>query len=328
MAGGQERILRGRIRSVQATKKITRAMELIAGSRIVQGAAARARGDAVLGEDHRGRPDLAAGGRGGDSPLLAGRDEVTHHVLRRHRRRPRPVRWLQRRHPAGHRGRGQGRRRWPAGSTSIVPVGRKAEPLLPLPRLPARRALRGVHATTPTLRRRQGDRRLRRRAVHVAATSTRSSSSTPGSSRPATRRSCCARSCRSTVETVTGGDGRPAPRRRATPGDYEFEPDPATMLDALLPSYIEARIYAALLNAAASRARRHAAGDEGGDRQRRRADQDAQPHHEPRPPGLDHHRDHGDRQRRRGARRRRGVHHLPPSATSTHLRPLAPRALR
>ena len=37
MAGGQERILRGRIRSVQATKKITRAMELIAASRIEQG---------------------------------------------------------------------------------------------------------------------------------------------------------------------------------------------------------------------------------------------------------------------------------------------------
>ena len=36
MAGGQERILRERIRSVQATKKITRAMELIAASRIVK----------------------------------------------------------------------------------------------------------------------------------------------------------------------------------------------------------------------------------------------------------------------------------------------------
>ncbi len=36
MAGGQERILKGRIRSVQATKKITRAMELIAASRIVK----------------------------------------------------------------------------------------------------------------------------------------------------------------------------------------------------------------------------------------------------------------------------------------------------
>ena len=36
MAGGQERILRERIRSIQATKKITRAMELIAASRIVK----------------------------------------------------------------------------------------------------------------------------------------------------------------------------------------------------------------------------------------------------------------------------------------------------
>ena len=36
MAGGQERILRRRIRSVESTKKITRAMELIAASRIVK----------------------------------------------------------------------------------------------------------------------------------------------------------------------------------------------------------------------------------------------------------------------------------------------------
>ncbi len=36
MAGGQERALRRRIRSVQATKKITRAMELIAASQIVR----------------------------------------------------------------------------------------------------------------------------------------------------------------------------------------------------------------------------------------------------------------------------------------------------
>ena len=36
MAGGQERILRRRIRTVNATKKITRAMELIAASRIVR----------------------------------------------------------------------------------------------------------------------------------------------------------------------------------------------------------------------------------------------------------------------------------------------------
>ncbi len=36
MAGGQERVLRRRIRSVQSTRKITKAMELIAASQIVR----------------------------------------------------------------------------------------------------------------------------------------------------------------------------------------------------------------------------------------------------------------------------------------------------
>ena len=42
MAGGQERILKRRIKTVQATKKITRAMELIAASRIDESAGAGA----------------------------------------------------------------------------------------------------------------------------------------------------------------------------------------------------------------------------------------------------------------------------------------------
>jgi F-type H+-transporting ATPase subunit gamma len=56
------------------------------------------------------------------------------------------------------------------------------------------------------------------------------------------------------AETVTGGDGRPgvAGAAEGPTGDYEFEPDPATILEGLLPSYVEARVYAALLNAAAS----------------------------------------------------------------------------
>ena len=36
MAGGKERVLRRRIKSVQSTKKITKAMELIAASRILK----------------------------------------------------------------------------------------------------------------------------------------------------------------------------------------------------------------------------------------------------------------------------------------------------
>ena len=41
-------------------------------------------------------------------------------------------------------------------------------------------------------------------------------------------------------------------RPKRPSGDYEFEPDPTSILEALLPSYVEARVYAALLNAAAS----------------------------------------------------------------------------
>jgi F-type H+-transporting ATPase subunit gamma len=46
---------------------------------------------------------------------------------------------------------------------------------------------------------------------------------------------------------VEGGDGK-----NAAGADYEYEPDPDLILDTLLPRYVEARVYAALLNAAAS----------------------------------------------------------------------------
>jgi F-type H+-transporting ATPase subunit gamma len=54
-------------------------------------------------------------------------------------------------------------------------------------------------------------------------------------------------------DTVAGGDGRAAGADVAVAkADFEYEPDTTTILDSLLPKYIEARIYAALLNAAAS----------------------------------------------------------------------------
>ena len=51
MAGGQERVLRRRIRSVESTKKITRAMELIAASRIVRAQQAIAAARPYVGQD-------------------------------------------------------------------------------------------------------------------------------------------------------------------------------------------------------------------------------------------------------------------------------------
>ncbi|WP_419840821.1 F0F1 ATP synthase subunit gamma [Candidatus Poriferisodalis sp.] len=70
MASGQERILRRRIRSIDATKKITRAMELIAASRIVRAQArvraARPYSDKVTAVI----ANLASAGGEADHPLL------------------------------------------------------------------------------------------------------------------------------------------------------------------------------------------------------------------------------------------------------------------
>ncbi|MFM8645263.1 MAG: ATP synthase F1 subunit gamma, partial [Actinomycetota bacterium] len=49
-------------------------------------------------------------------------------------------------------------------------------------------------------------------------------------------------------EAIEGGDGKP----EGGGGSYEFEPSAEDILGSLLPQYVEARIYAALLNAAAS----------------------------------------------------------------------------
>ena len=76
MASGQERVLRRRIKSVQSTKKITRAMELIAASRIVRAqqrvAAARPYSEQIT-EVIR---NLAEGGAGLDHPLLVPREGI------------------------------------------------------------------------------------------------------------------------------------------------------------------------------------------------------------------------------------------------------------
>ena len=76
MAGGQERVLRRRISSVQSTKKITRAMELIAATRVVkaQQRANESRPYAV--RITRVIEDLAAGGATVDHPLLREVEEV------------------------------------------------------------------------------------------------------------------------------------------------------------------------------------------------------------------------------------------------------------
>jgi len=76
MAGGQERVLRRRIRSIQSTQKITRAQELIAASRIVKAQAAVAAAQPYSESITQVVRDLSAGGGTGDSPLLNPRPEI------------------------------------------------------------------------------------------------------------------------------------------------------------------------------------------------------------------------------------------------------------
>ncbi len=79
MAGGQERILRRRIRSVQSTRKITKAMELIAASRIVR-AQARIAGNRPYREGMERVLRLTAAADSQAAAKLLGTPESPRHV--------------------------------------------------------------------------------------------------------------------------------------------------------------------------------------------------------------------------------------------------------
>ncbi len=246
MAGGQERILKERIRSVRATKKITRAMELIAASRIVKAQARVAAAVPYSEQITEVVKDLAAGGASADSPLLQGRDEVKHTAY---------VVITADRGLCG--GYNAGTQRAAEGEIksdllhgrdyTVIPVGRKAlgyfrfrgyqlgqefNGFSDQPSYEDARAI-GEHVVDLFISG-QVDR------VELVYTRFISSGSQEVVLRPLVPLS---------ADTVAGGDGKAGD---GTAGDYDFEPDPETILDTLLPRYVEARVYAALLNAAAS----------------------------------------------------------------------------
>ena len=255
---GQESILRGRIRSIQATKKITRAFELIAGSRIVK---AQARVKAAVPYSDTITEvvrDLAAAGAGGDSPLLNARPEtkkVAHIVIAADRGLCggynssviRAAEGSMREH--AQLGRDYG----------LVLVGRKAEGYFRFRGFRIDEVFSGF-SDQPTYE----DARTIARAVEARYLSgeydlveliyTRFVSA-------GTQEVVVRPLMPLDRDILVGGDARPAPVAAPT-GDgaasdttapsYEFEPSPEEILERLLPRYAEARVYAALLNAAAS----------------------------------------------------------------------------
>ena len=242
MPGGKERALRRQIRSVQSTKKITKAMELIAASRILKAqqrvAAARPYSERIT-EVIR---NLAAAGAGGGSPLLAEREQVgtvAYVVVAADRGlagayNSSVIRAAER---SMQRQRAEGR------ETRLITVGRKAQSYFRFRGWTIDQAYTGI-SDSPTYedarlvadyvvtRFESGEYDL----VELAYTQFLSAAS----QRVAIRRFVPLD--HSMLETAAEG----------LTADYEFEPDPQEILDRLLPRYAEARLYAALLEGSAS----------------------------------------------------------------------------
>ncbi len=245
MASGQERTLRRRIRSVQSTKKITRAMELIAASRIIKAqqrvAAARPYSEQIT-EVIR---NLAAGGAGLDHPLLKERDDVDtvgFVVISADRGlaggyNSSVIRACERAIQADQR---EGRK------YSLVTSGRKAEAYFRYRGYAIADAFSGFseqpsyedarRVAEPVMRRYQEGE-----VDRVELTYTRFLSM--GSQKVVTTR-LLPLERRAIEDMAAGADGPQA--------DYEFEPEPGEILERLLPRYVEARVFAAMLDAAAS----------------------------------------------------------------------------
>jgi F-type H+-transporting ATPase subunit gamma len=246
MAGGQERILRGRIRSVQATKKITRAMELIAASRIVKAQQRVAAAVPYSDQITEVVKDLAAAGSS-QSPLLAGRTVTTtaYVVITADR-------GLCGGYNAGVQRAAEGeiKKDVLAGSDyTVIAVGRKAEGYFRFRGYTIDRTFSGfsdnpTYADAKQIGEYVVEQFLAGNIDRVELVYTRfiSAGSQEVVQRPLVPLE---------REAVEGGTGKGV-EADGTPADFEFEPDPGTILDTLLPRYIEARIYAALLNAAAS----------------------------------------------------------------------------
>ncbi|MCB1039726.1 MAG: F0F1 ATP synthase subunit gamma [Acidimicrobiales bacterium] len=243
MASGQERVLRRRIKSVQSTKKITKAMELISASRIAKAqervAAARPYSERITDVIR----NLAAAGAGGDSPLLNPRAEVTtvaYVVVAADRGlaggyNSTVIRAAERAMAADQEAGRQ---------TALITVGKKAtgyfrfrgweidESFIGFTDDPSYEDARGV--ASYVAERFESGEFSEVKLAYTQFLSLGSQIAQVVQYMPLDT---------SAIEDA-GSTGPSA--------DYEFEPSPSEILERLLPRYAEARLYAGLLDAAAS----------------------------------------------------------------------------
>jgi F-type H+-transporting ATPase subunit gamma len=246
MAGGVERALRRRIRSVQSTKKITRAMELIAASRILRAQQRVAAARPYIDQLTEVIRNLSKGGAGLNQGLLAPRPEVSNigfvvitadrglcggYNANIERATERAV--------ARERAEGRGYR--------IFVAGKKGQTFFRYRNYEVAGSFTGFseQPTYENAREIANDVMARFEAgeidqVQLIYTQFLS----VGSQKVVERRFV-------PMDTTALGEAAEADADGATTS-YEFEPEPDSILAQLLPRYVEGRLFAALLDAAAS----------------------------------------------------------------------------
>ena len=241
--GAKLRVVRRRIRSVQSTKKITRAMELIASSRIVR-AQTRVEASRPYAEQlTKAMEDVASRSSSIDDPLLEHREHATKigvlvitsdrglagaynaNVLKIAEQHLREIR-------AGGK------------EPALYVVGKKGVGYFRFRGVPIRDSWQGFSEVPPYEKAEVVGRQLIKDfadetidELYCAYTDFRSAF---------TLRATSKRFLPIAPEEVTGT------ARDTVPAEYLFEPEPAEILEHLLPQYVITKVYAALVESAAS----------------------------------------------------------------------------
>src|SRR6516165_105183 len=247
MAGGVERALRRRIRSVQSTKKITRAMELIAASRIVRAQQRVAAARPYIEQLTEVIRDLSKEGAGLNQPLLIARDEV------------RTVGFVAVTADRGLCGgnnanierateRAIAREQAAGRDYRLIVVGKKGQTFFRFRKYRVDAAFTGFTDQPHYENAREIAEEVVARFIadegdQVQLIYTQFLSL--GSQRGVERRFV-------PVDASAITEASAGQTEAGTAASYEFEPSPEAILEQLLPRYAEGRLFAALLDAAAS----------------------------------------------------------------------------
>jgi F-type H+-transporting ATPase subunit gamma len=246
MAGGQERVLRRRIKSVQSTKKITRAMELIAATRVVKAQQRAAAAKPYSRQITHVIENLAAGGTAVQHPLLREAADV---------RRVGIIAITSDRGLAGAYNSAiirAAERELMAHETegraySLILIGKKAESYFRFRNYRIDASFHGI-SDTPKY---EDARAVAEKVAELFESGyvdvvqlIYTEFVSVGSQRVSVRRFLPLEST-STIAAEAHGE-------RDSTASVEFEPSPEDVLTSLLPRYVEARLFGALLESAAS----------------------------------------------------------------------------